>query len=152
MAAPKLLLTEDDHLRATLRWAQLAASRWPCLRLLLHYPGENKGQHSGRQRRQKGVRPGVPDLLLPVARAGYHGLAVEIKRPRQLDERGRIRSREGVLSPEQRDWLEALEREGWRAETCYGADAAIRLVENYVSGSLQRPASDPVLIGVGGDA
>src|SRR5262245_64718583 len=33
----------------------------------------------------EGVRAGVPDVCLPVARAGYHGLFLEVKRP---DRRG----------------------------------------------------------------
>jgi hypothetical protein len=68
-----------------------------------------------------GVRDGVPDILLPVARAGYTGLAIELKR-----------SIGGRVSPEQQKWLSRLEEQGWQTYVCYGADEAIRVISTYM--------------------
>lgn len=34
---------------------------------------------------REGVRAGVPDLCLPIARGGYHGLYIEMKAPGKID-------------------------------------------------------------------
>ena len=48
-----------------------------------------------------GMRRGVLDLWLPVARAGYHGLAMDIK------------SRTGRPSRDQLEWARWLSQDGW---------------------------------------
>lgn len=50
-----------------------------------------------------GVKPGVPDMFLPVAREGCHGLYIELKRR----DGGRV-------SPEQTAWMDALARQGYK--------------------------------------
>jgi len=63
----------------------------------------------------------VPDLMLPVARQGYHGLFIEMKRRRG-----------GRLSPEQREWRARLEAEGYRWVMCEGMDAGIAALREYL--------------------
>ena len=69
----------------------------------------------------EGVKRGVPDVWLPVARGGYHGLVIELK----ADERGRA-TREQVV------WLKALEGEGYYAALACGMEAARGLIEMYL--------------------
>lgn len=71
--------------------------------------------------KEEGVRPGVPDLFLPVARGGYFGLFVEMK-----SETGRERK-------DQADWRKYLVEAGYVAEVAYGAQKAIALIEDYLS-------------------
>lgn len=66
----------------------------------------------GQRLRKAGMRPGVPDVLWPLPRAGYLGWAAEFKAPG------------GRLSPEQADWLNWLERIGWKVDTFYDAETA----------------------------
>lgn len=68
--------------------------------------------------KRAGVRPGYPDLLLDVARGGYHGLRIELKAPRA--ELGRAPK----LSPEQSAWIEWLRKQNYRAVVCEGWEAA----------------------------
>lgn len=118
-------------------WAGMNAGRWPCLHLLFSIPngaaygGGMKTLKSGaripvaaiRANRMKaeGLRPGVPDLMLPVARGGFHGLFIELK------------TTKGRLSPEQALWIAALRDEGYRAEVAHGLDEAIEVLRGYVS-------------------
>ncbi len=115
---------EADEQRALMDWAALQAGAHPELRLLYHIPNEGKrlGGAGARAKRQ-GLRKGVPDLCLPVARGGYHGLYIELKRRRM-----------GRVSDAQRDWLCWLGAEGYRAVVCYGMDAARNEILRYLRG------------------
>lgn len=60
----------------------------PCLALLFHIPnggarGDNARSNAirGAAMKAEGVKPGVYDLLLPVARGSWHGLFIEMKKP-----------------------------------------------------------------------
>jgi hypothetical protein len=63
----------------------------------------------------------VPDICLPVPRGGWHGLYIELK------------ARGGSASREQKQWLAALQRLGYRAELCVGWAQARRLIEDYMT-------------------
>lgn len=69
----------------------------------------------------EGLRTGVPDLILPVARGEYHGLAIEMKRQKG-----------GTLSEPQRRWREKLTEQGWLSVVCLGAESAIEVLEKYL--------------------
>lgn len=71
----------------------------------------------------EGVRAGVPDLLIPVARRGYHGLWLELKvtpnKPSQA----------------QLDWIRKLKAEGYRVVTVWDSvEAAMLEIESYLEG------------------
>ena len=68
------------------------------------------------------MKPGVPDLCLPVARGGYHGLYIELKR-----------AVGGILSDEQKWWIDELKSQGYAAIVCHGAEEAIRTIKEYLS-------------------
>jgi hypothetical protein len=68
-----------------------------------------------------GVKSGVPDLFLPVPRGKYHGLWIEMKR-----------TEDGKVSENQKWWIGALNKLGYRAEVCYGAEQAIKLLTEYL--------------------
>lgn len=70
----------------------------------------------------EGVKRGVPDIFLPLARRGYHGLFIEMK------------SAKGRTSPEQRKWIDGLRLNGYVVAVCYGQDDARSLIEAYVFG------------------
>ena len=113
----------SEHVeQATLiRWAALHEKRWPELRLLHAIPnGEHRSKIAGSRLKAEGVRRGVPDLDLPVARNGWHGLRIELK------------AQGGRVKPEQRQWLADLVAEGYRAEVCVGWESARDLILEYL--------------------
>lgn len=57
------------------RWAAFMQGQYPELALMYHIPNEGKRSRSaGARMKQEGLKPGVPDVCLPVPRGPYHGL------------------------------------------------------------------------------
>ncbi len=69
-----------------------------------------------------GVKKGFPDIQLCVARQGYHGLFIELKRVKP----------KGVVSPEQREWIWYLRDAGYEVWVCYGAEEAKNTILEYL--------------------
>lgn len=113
---------------AVVSWARLQTGRWPELRLLFAVPnGASLAGGPAQRARQmhrlkaEGLNPGVPDMWLPVARKGYHGLVIEMK------------AGANKPSDKQADWLDALTEQGYLALACWGADEAIDALREYLS-------------------
>ncbi len=116
--------TESAEQQCLFRWAQVMQGRYPELSLLYHVP--NEGQRSravGGRMRAEGLRKGVPDICLPVARGRYHGLYIELKRQRG-----------GRMFPEQAGWIDALNQQGYCACVCKGWEAAAAEIGKYLDG------------------
>ena len=122
MGEADVIEDERQHQRALITWANNARRAYPELRWL--YATPNAGKRLGKAGAlmvAEGLRKGVPDLTLPVPRGGYHGLYIELKRP------GRY-----AVAPEQKEWLEGLRQNGYRAEIAVGWDAARELIVEYL--------------------
>lgn len=77
-----MALRESDLQEAIITWSHTMTGQYPCLAWLHAVP--NGGYRSGREAvslKRQGVKPGILDLALDVARGGYHGLRIELKRP-----------------------------------------------------------------------
>jgi len=115
---------ESEEQQALFAWARLQEKAHPELALLVHVPnGGLRNMPEAVRFKAEGVRKGFPDILLPVARSDYHALAIEMKRKHG-----------GRVSPEQRDWLDALEGQGWCVAVCKGADEAMQTILAYLKG------------------
>jgi len=91
------------------------------LRLLYAVPnGGDRNKIVAAKMKREGVKPGVPDYCLPVARSGFHGLYIELK------------SLTGYASAEQKNWIEDLRAEGYRAEVCRGWEQAWAVLREYL--------------------
>ena len=88
---------------------------------IVHIPNEGKRSAvTGAQLKRMGMRRGFPDLFIPLARRGFHGLFIEMKYGK------------GRLSTEQREWLSRLSDEGYGVCVCYSADEAIGKINKYI--------------------
>lgn len=115
--------TEAQEQTTLFQWAAMMCGRWPELRLLHHCPnGGSRNPIEAHNLRLQGVKPGIPDIFLPCARNGYHGLYIELKRRKG-----------GRVSEEQREMLAALNRQGYRAEVCKGWEEAKNVIEEYMN-------------------
>ena len=118
--------SEHNHQAAIFEWAQFAETIWPQLKLLHSIPnGANVGARGGAMLNREGRRKGVPDICLPVARGGFHGLYIELKK-------------DTVSKPskEQEWWMDALHGEGYQALLCVGSNEAIDAIEAYMKAEL----------------
>lgn len=130
--------TEHAEQSALLTWATLSTGRRPELRLLFAIPNGSflgdgvkrlasgktvsLGAIRSRKLKAEGVKTGVPDLCLPVARGGFFGLYIEIKRVKG-----------GTLSPEQKQWRQDLIEQGYHVTLCKGQPAAQQTLTTYLT-------------------
>lgn len=97
-----------------MNWAtRYGMKKYPELKYLWHTP--NGGKRSATEAfhfKQMGVKPGVPDLFLPVPNSLYHGCFIEMKSPK-----GRITADQELI-------MSYLESVGYMVNICYDWDFA----------------------------
>lgn len=116
-------MTEAQHQAAVFKWSQLpdVRQRYPELKLLHHIPnGGRRDPVEAKHLKQQGVKSGVPDLCLPVARRDYHGLYIEMK-----TETGRV-------SDNQQWWIQELNEQQYLAVVCHGWKEAVKCMTEYL--------------------
>lgn len=112
---------EHDHQAALIRWARNHADRWPPLALLHAIPnGGHRSKSQGARLKAEGVTAGIPDLFLPAARHGLHGLYIEMK--------------VGSNKPgaDQRRCIDALLAAGYGCRVCWSAEEARQVLIWYL--------------------
>lgn len=115
--------TEEQEQAYLFQWAMLMTQQFPELALLHHCPnGGARSLTEAVRFKRTGVKKGVPDLFLPVARSGYHGLFIELKRKQG-----------GRLSEEQAQWLKDLTEQGYKAIVCKGGESACDEIYKYLT-------------------
>lgn len=76
-------MSEHAEQVALFDWAKYHESRWPCLRWLHAIPnGGHRHKRVAQKMRAEGVKAGISDVFLPVAKRGYHGIYLEMKHGR----------------------------------------------------------------------
>jgi tRNA-dihydrouridine synthase len=113
---------EDNESKALWTWVQYI----PELRdNLFHVPngGKRNAREAGRMKAQ-GVRAGVHDYMLPVARGRMHGLWIEFKAARPNNAR---------YQANQKEWADKMRSQGYAAFCCCGVDEARKVFEWYLA-------------------
>jgi hypothetical protein len=106
---------------------QVTLFKW----LALQYPDQydstyaipNAGRRTPRQgayMKAEGLKAGVPDICMAYPSNGLHGLYIEYK------------TTKGNPTKSQREWIARLDKNGYKAEICYGIDHAIRTIKSYL--------------------
>jgi len=86
-----------------------------------HSPnGMKSSYHEGAKFKRLGTMPGFPDIIIPYARKGYHGLYIELKRVSG-----------GVLSESQKWWRDFLAKEGYAWHEAKGCSQAKQIICDY---------------------
>jgi hypothetical protein len=114
--------SEHAEQAALIQWAELVQAHTPELGLLFAIP--NGGQRHAAvaaAMKREGVKRGVPDLCLPVARSGKHGLYIEFK------------AGDGKLSAHQKRWRDLLIAQGYGVEVVYSFEQAKDLLVAYLA-------------------
>ncbi len=113
--------SEAMEQEALMEWAGYMRAQYPELELLHHIPnGGSRNRLEAVHLKRQGVKAGVPDLCLPVARGKYHGLYIEMKYGKNKP------------SQEQKKWLHALSEQGYAVKVCYGWESASELILKYL--------------------
>ncbi len=103
----------------------MALAAWLDKQGVLWYHPPNGGKRSlneGYKLKLMGVKPGVPDICITMARKGFHGLYIELKA---------IGGTQSDVRQEQRAWLTRLAQEGYKTAVAYGAEQAKAIVRDY---------------------
>lgn len=144
---------EHGNQMAVFKWARDNKDRLPSLDLMFAIP--NGGYRDGitaASLKAEGVKPGVPDICLPVpmvvrmphiltvpahAQAQvtqwcahgfhWHGLFVEMKRPKG------VKTRAGTTQDNQDEWISRLLANGYMCNVCVGWQAGIAAIASYLN-------------------
>lgn len=138
--------TEHGEQTALFQWAALNIKEYPQLKWLYAVPNgfyaadSAKGYGSGQKGKMKaeGLRDGVPDVALPVPvfdwddirlkYCKYHGLYIEMKIEKRRNQK------DGGCSEDQLEWLDYLNKAGYKAVVCYNWEEAVNVIEEYLNG------------------
>jgi len=120
--------SEHEEQVTVINWCFNHLAQYPELDLLFAVPngamlgGGKIGAIRMNSLKAEGLRPGVSDLCLPVARRGFHGAFIEMK------------TTTGTLSENQKEFIASVEKQGYYTAVCYGADEANKTLEWYLKG------------------
>lgn len=118
---------EANEQKTLFEWASYASCTRPELNLLYHIPnGGSRNRLEAANLKKQGVKSGVPDICLPVARGKYHGLYIEMKHGKNS------------TSEKQEEWIAALREQGYAAVICYGWVPARETLIKYLSMEVQK--------------
>lgn len=115
---------KPEHLAqcAVMQWSLYNLGKHPELKLLFAIPnGGSRHPAEAVNLKKEGVKAGVLDLFLPVARKGYHGLFIEMK------------IKPNKPSKEQEQFVIDVVEQGYQAHICYSAEDAIKVLKNYLN-------------------
>ena len=119
---PPVIPLEEIEQEHVFLWASMEERAYPELAMLYAIPnGGKRAIKTAVALKKQGVKRGVPDMCLPVPRGGFNGLYIELKRVKG-----------GTVSDEQREWIAALNTQGYKAIICYGAEEAIEQIRGYL--------------------
>lgn len=100
----------------------MARLKWPELALAFHIAnGGSRNKIEAARLKAQGVKAGIPDIFIPVARQGFHGLFIELKRRAG-----------GRLSAAQKEVIPLLREQGYLVEICKGWEEARDVILEYL--------------------
>lgn len=120
--------SEDTEQINVVQWAEWNVKRYPELKWLHHVPnGGSRNKQEAVKLKQMGVKTGVSDLCLPYPKGIYCGLYIEMKYGN------------GTRQPTQKEFLSDMAAAGHFVVTCYSAEEAVKVIEEYckLSGNMQ---------------
>jgi hypothetical protein len=122
--------SEHDEQAAVVQWFDLQYPKYAGLLFAVPNAGK-RGYKTANRLKAEGLRAGVSDLMLPVARWGYHGVFIEMKTGTRK------------MSDAQSEFIDRVIEQGYLAACCHGADIAIDLIKRYMQ-SDSAPQKEPI--------
>ena len=117
-----LVPTESQVQGAFFQWCRgYGVREHPELKWIFAIPnGGARDPITGANLKREGVKRGVLDICLPVARCGYHGLFMEMKKPGEK------------MTPEQQEFSIFLKEQGYSTHVVNDFQVAIKIVREYL--------------------
>lgn len=109
MSMQNMKRSETTEQIALFNWAKRTESILPELALMYHAPNEGKRSNGGILK-AAGLKSGVPDICLPVANNGFHGLYIELKFGKNKTTKA------------QEEYMAMLDAQGYKTAVYYGAE------------------------------
>ena len=103
---------------------QLLLVTWMSKKDILYCASANGGSRDAREGanlKRSGVQAGWPDIFIPIQTKTHGGMFIELKRK----DGGRV-------SDMQKYWIEKLNKQGYHAIVCKGADEAMKEINGYI--------------------
>ena len=119
--------TEFAHQCALFCWCALHVKQYPELKWFHSITNEEKTGNVivGARAKASGRKKGVSDTFLPVARGGYNGLYIEMKKHKTKKSKPRVRK-------EQLEFGLFVQNEGFGFIVCYGWEEARDMLIKYL--------------------
>lgn len=131
--------------------AYYLALKYPSVKFTISPQGMKLPIGVAMKLKRMGYHPGTPDLMIFKPNVYRHkvvtknlrtGLDTELSLETPLDyalfielktkEDKPMGIRKGVVKPEQQEWIDYLNNNGYKAAVCYGYDEAIKTIEEYM--------------------
>lgn len=110
---------EDEEQAEVCRWLD---EEHPEIKYFSVPNGARTAMKTAKKLKATGLKSGVPDLVFPIPRGGFHGYYQEMKRRKG-----------GVVSDEQNLWIEFLRRKGYFVDVAKGADESKAGIMAYMA-------------------
>lgn len=121
---PRRQQPEEDLHRECFKWLEEQKEFFPILAWAFHCPnGGRRSKGEAGKLKALGVKPGVPDVVIPLPYGTYAGLAIELK------------SGTGTLSDHQKDWLRVMKESGYLVGVARDLDTFVDFVMHYLRGA-----------------
>jgi len=113
---------EHQNQVALFQWAKLNENRFPELKWMFAIPnGGKRNIQTAMKLKAEGVKPGIPDIFLPVPKQGAHGLFIEMK------------AGKNALTDNQKDFYHYALNRDYLYSSCYSWQNAAKEIESYLT-------------------
>ena len=113
---------EDAELCAFFDYVRLLENKDPRYKTIFHVANERRtSPQAGARLKKKGVRSGIPDVIVPIPSKSYHALFIEFK------------VKPNKLSDNQKHMCEALHAQGYCVRIAYSSTEAITILKDYLN-------------------
>lgn len=125
-----MALSESSLQQALITWAKTKIKDYPELLWMHAIPnGSKRDSREAMRLKSEGVKAGILDLHLPVARGGFHGAMLELKVPG-----GKCKT----PSPEQCEYILFLREQGYATIVSNSFEELKQFIVDYLEGRIQR--------------
>lgn len=118
-------MIQQEHIEqcALFQWINYNIGKYSELALAFAIPnGGKRNIGTAVKMKREGVKPGIPDIFLPCARSGWHGLFIEMK------------AKGGAVTPIQLKIHEALMENDYKVCVCFSFEHAKTELIMYLAG------------------